>query len=200
MCFHKDLWPLLPIEWVGIIIVPLAAMIAAPTGVGTGSILTPFFIVFFGFSVLETIPIKIPIIVVLAINRLILMRNYQEEGNFVDVSTGKPAQVLALDYGMVTLILPTMLIGANIGVLINRTLANWFALILISMIIAQAGFTTWKRFFRERAAEIKKENEKKAQVAEALIPAEGASLNPESEKVPIDDKWAHLDKKAILFN
>ena len=87
MCFQKDLFPMMPIEIIGAIMVPLVSMISAPTGVGTGSIVTPLWIYFFGFTALETIPIKIPILMILSLNRVFMNRNYKYASNLIDPDT-----------------------------------------------------------------------------------------------------------------
>lgn len=170
MCFQKDLFPMMPIEIIGAIIVPIVSMISAPTGVGTGSILTPFFIYFFGFTALETVPIKIPILSILALNRIIMNRNYRYDSHLIDPDTKQPAKVLGLDYGLVIVIFPMMLMGSTLGVLINRTLAEWFAMIILALFIAQAARSTWQRYFREKAKERKKALEKAKEVEEELLP------------------------------
>lgn len=146
---------MLPIEIIGAIFVPLVSMISAPTGVGTGPIITPFLIYFFGFTALETVPLKTPMIPILALNRLIMNRNFKFDSHMIDPETKKPAKILGIDYGLVIVIFPMMLMGSTIGVLINRTLADWFALIVLSLTIAQAAKSTWKRYFREVAKERK---------------------------------------------
>ncbi len=58
ICDHKDIFPIFPLEFVGIIVLPIVLALANAAGVGGGGIIVPFSIVFWSFGTKEAIALS----------------------------------------------------------------------------------------------------------------------------------------------
>ena len=58
ICVHKELYPIFPLEWSGIVCLVVLISLANITGIGGGSIFMPVLYIFFKFNVSQISPIN----------------------------------------------------------------------------------------------------------------------------------------------
>lgn len=57
-CRHKDIFPIFPLEFAGVIILPVLLGMANVGGIGGGGLIIPFLMTFWGFNTKEAIAIS----------------------------------------------------------------------------------------------------------------------------------------------
>ena len=108
-CEHKGIFPILGSEFFGIIILTIVIALSNMGGIGGGGVVVPFTMTFFTFSTKEAIAISGFSIFCSSIARYI----YQIH----DMHPEK--DVVIIDYGLATIMLPSVMMGSMIGVLTN---------------------------------------------------------------------------------
>jgi uncharacterized membrane protein YfcA len=102
-CVHKDVFPIFPIEIVGLIIFCMFMALANVAGVGGGGVAIPLIMAFFHFKTKKAIAISSFTILCCTLARFLL--------NFKEKHPEKP-NVTVIDYGMTTVMMPATLVGA----------------------------------------------------------------------------------------
>ena len=108
-CKHKEVFPIFPIEFVGVLILALIMTISIMAGIGGGGVVVSFSMIFFSFSTKSAIALSGITILACSITRFIF--------NIKQKHPEKDAVVI--DYGLATVMLPTVLMGSLVGVFFN---------------------------------------------------------------------------------
>jgi uncharacterized membrane protein YfcA len=144
-CVHKDVFPIFPIEIVGLIIFCMFMALANVAGVGGGGVAIPLIMAFFHFKTKKAIAISSFTILCCTTARFIL--------NFKEKHPEKP-NVTVIDYGMTTVMMPATLVGAQVGALM---LLMFPALVIQIILTIVLGLLAWQS--TRKAIQItKKEN------------------------------------------
>lgn len=144
-CVHKDIFPILGSEFVGLIILICLMTLSTMGGIGGGGAVVPFTMMFFGFTTKEAIAISGFSIFICSITRY-----------FYTLSEKHPEKdAVIIDYGLATIMLPAVMMGSMIGVLANQALPGLIlqgslTLLLIFLTI-QAGFKARQIYQKENA-------------------------------------------------
>lgn len=125
-CVHKDLLPLSGMEIGGMVIIFLAAALANATGVGGGGIFVPVLILIMRFRAIEAIPLSKTLILGGAISTVII------NWNRVHPSSNVPI----IDFPVVALLHPMLMLGTIVGVLLTRAFPEWLIIILLILTLA----------------------------------------------------------------
>lgn len=113
-CEHKDIWPIYDSELLGCFIMSLLSLLRAISGIGGVNI--PISMTLFGFSTKEAIAICSWISLVGCVIRYIL-----------DLNERHPLKdATVIDYNIVILCMPMVLVGAFFGVLVNVVMPKIF--------------------------------------------------------------------------
>jgi uncharacterized membrane protein YfcA len=150
-CQHKLLFPLFPKEIIGIIIFVAMAMMSAAAGVGGGSIMVPILLIFFNFSTKEAIALTNGLIFFAGIVKFILSLNKKHP---------KIKHRTIIEYNMVLIIIPSLLLGAFVGSIISSMLPELVqvaGLILVLIIATYKGFKKSMAVYKKETEEIQKE-------------------------------------------
>ena len=110
-CAHKDLWPMEPLEFWGMLFVFGIIWITNIAGLGGGGIVVPISVIFFKFDAKNAIALSNFSIFASSTQRWILKRNTPHP-----LKNGKG---LLVDYNVGVLMLPGIISGVSIGSTIN---------------------------------------------------------------------------------
>jgi len=132
-CHHKGFFPINGRDILGIFIILICSILASSTGIGGGSLLTPFIIYVFGFDTHEAIPLsKLTVFATCLVSF------------FTTLNVKNPKRdAFALDYNVAGIILPNILFGTSIGITLNKMLPS--LIILIGLIFVLL-ISTYKSF------------------------------------------------------
>lgn len=109
VCVHKDLFPMLPLEIGGTFVLMILQTLAVMSGLGGGGIVVPLLMAFFDFDARRTVAISGFTILIGGISRFFL--TYKNKHPLKDATT--------IEYSLVNIMLPTVLLGSVTGVFIN---------------------------------------------------------------------------------
>lgn len=112
-------------EFFGSIILGVMIALSNAGGIGGGGIIVPIMIVFFSFSTKESIALSGFCIFCASLMRFII--NYNQKHPHKDAKV--------VDYGIIMVMFPTMLLGSLIGVQINILLPNIILLTFLTVIL-----------------------------------------------------------------
>ena len=132
-CVHKGVFPIYPIEFVGLAILPILIGFANVGGVGGGGLTVPMLLTFWGFTTKQAIAISS------------FMQFTGSVVRFFYSINGKHPEKEAthIDYGIVIVMLPLVILGSFVGVIINIVLPPVvLSIILFLLLVAltlQAG-------------------------------------------------------------
>lgn len=109
VCVHKSIFPIYQAEFAGFLILPTLVGLANVAGIGGGGITVPIVMICWGFSTKESVAISGATIFVGSVVRFFysLDRKHPEK------------KATSIDYGIVIVMLPLVLVGAFTGVLVN---------------------------------------------------------------------------------
>lgn len=128
-CLHKNLFPMYPMEIVGIVVLSILMMLCTVAGIGGGGVTVPLLSVFFSFEFKEATAISGFSILICSITRYVY--------NFKQMHPEKKAVVI--DYGLAIVMLPTVMMGSFIGVIMNAMLPDLILQVLLTLLL---GFLT----------------------------------------------------------
>ncbi len=106
-------------------VLPIILGLAQAAGVGGGGILVPFCIIFFGFDTKEAVALSAFCLYIAALTRWFF--NWKERHPEKDATS--------IDYGLATIMLPTEMLGALIGVFINITLPSVVLMVALTILL-----------------------------------------------------------------
>ena len=124
-CIHKPLFPLLTVEIIGTIILPFLIAMANAGGIGGGGIIVPMCMLFFSFGTKEAVAVSTFTIFVSSVTRFIF--NFKQKHPRKDT--------VAIDYGLATVMLPTVMLGSLLGVLFNILLPELIILVALTVVL-----------------------------------------------------------------
>jgi len=122
---HKDVFPIHYIEFIGTIVLPVLVGMANVGGIGGGGLVIPFLMTFWGFTTKEAIAISNMTIAVGAIVRFFM--------SLKQTHPDKPAT--NIDYGIVIVMMPLVLVGTIIGILANTVLSSLTLAIILTLLL-----------------------------------------------------------------
>lgn len=169
-CVHKGLFPMEVMEVVGSLILGLVIPFCNAGGIGGGEIIVPIMIVFFQFAPKQATPLSNFNIFLGSVARFII--------NFKQKHPKKNAK--AIDYGIVMVMLPMILLGNLIGVKINKMLPDPILLGILTIIMIIVSIKTLSKAIKLRKAE-NEEIAKKTKVGE------------EPSETPAQDKGVKIE-------
>ena len=144
-CKHKDIFPLEGREIFGGLLIMVLSGFANAGGIGGGSILTPILLTIYGYTANKAIMI----VYVLIFGGSL--------GNFLnvafqrDIRTGKP--IILYDFAL--MVTPLMLLGSNVGVLLNKMIAPAITICGLLYLVA----TTGKKIYARAKTSYEKETQ-----------------------------------------
>ena len=109
MCQHKDVFPILGMEFIGLFLLIVIMSLSTMAGIGGGGIVIPFCMTFFGFTTKASIALSGFTILTCSVTRYVfsLHEKHPEKDGVI------------IDYGLASIMLPVVMMGSMIGVLIN---------------------------------------------------------------------------------
>ena len=125
VCRHKDIFPIYPREFIGVVLLPILLGMANVGGIGGGGLIIPFLMTFWGFDTKQAIAISNMTIFVGAVVRYLY--TYKQK------HPDKPAT--GIDYGIVIVMMPLVLVGSFTGVLINIMLPGLLLAIVLTLLL-----------------------------------------------------------------
>jgi uncharacterized membrane protein YfcA len=124
-CVHKPIFPIYPIEFLGLLCLPILIGFANVGGIGGGGLTIPLLITFWGFNTKESIALSGFMQFVGSIVRY-----------FYSVNTRHPEkQATHIDYGIVIVMLPLVVLGSFLGVLVNIMLPPIILSIMLTILL-----------------------------------------------------------------
>ena len=170
-------------EIIGIVVIVLISMLAAASGIGGGQILVPLSIILLQFEAKQAIALS---------NGIILCNGLVK--TIVGICRKHPTikSKTLIDYNIVILLMPTILLGSFIGAILGEMMPNQLQLTLLATImiytIFKSGKSARERWMKE-SKEIKAKKQGKYEKAEEPENVEGAKEIEESQdeipEVPI---------------
>ena len=109
LCEHKDVFPVYSREFLGLLVLSLLMALSTVAGIGGGGVVTPMCMTFFTFSTKHAISISGFSILVCSLVKFVMCINQKHPQK----------DCVVIDYGMATIMLPTVLMGSLMGVLFN---------------------------------------------------------------------------------
>ena len=170
ICVHKGVFPVLPLEIAGLILLPILLAIASVGGVGGGTIMVPVLIGMFGFTTKDSIAISSAIVFWSAFLRFVLFSAY--------ASHPERPNATEVDYNVVKAVFPVYLVGSYFGVILSVSLGELILVVLMMTVLTGLSVQVLLKainLFRKESIAIK--------AAEGeFVPAEG-SLTQDSAKL-----------------
>jgi len=112
-CIHKDIFPLTFREIFGGFLIMILSGLSTTGGMGGGSVLTPLLLTLYGYTANKSITLVYVLIFGGSLG------NYLNVAFQRDIQTGKPLVI----YDLALIMAPLMMLGSNIGVLLNKMIA-----------------------------------------------------------------------------
>lgn len=161
-CVHKDLWPLYPKEWVGTFVFSLIMLLSNVAGIGGGGIAIPMAIYFFNIQMKPAIAISSFSIACATMTRFFynLREKHPEKKN-----------VVCIDYGMTTVMMPLTLIGSLIGAYIYKSFPDLILTIILTLLLFLLSLQSMKKYNQIRQKEIDQEQKTKQVETEMAVQA-----------------------------
>lgn len=133
VCIHKSIFPIYQSEFIGFLILPALVGLANVAGIGGGGITVPIVMICWGFSTKESVAISGATIFVGSVVRF-----------FYSIDRKHPEKkATSIDYGIVIVMLPLVIVGSFVGVIVNILLPP---IILSSILTLLLVFLTWNSF------------------------------------------------------
>lgn len=119
------MFPIQPLEFLGIYILAIIMGLNVMAGIGGGGIVVPLCMLLFGFDTKESISMSGFIIFLCSVSRFIVNRNQMH-----------PAKnTVVIDYGLASVMLPTVMMGSLIGVYVNVILPPMILQIILTLVL-----------------------------------------------------------------
>lgn len=177
VCKHKDIFPLNGKEIAASLLIMVVAGLANSGGIGGGSILSPILLLLFNYDASKTIMLVYVLIFGGSLG------TYLNVAFQRDIKTGKPIVL----YDFMLIVSPMMLIGSNIGVLMNRVIPPIFTICgLIYLMI-----TTLMKISKKAKSSYAQETQ---ELSKPLI-----APQPKSKNATEDVELSSLNRKSQSF-
>lgn len=150
LCKHKPVFPLVPIEITGTVVLTILMALAVMSGIGGGGIIVSLLMVFYQLDTKAAIAVSGFTILTGSLARYIITINARHPH--------KDAPVI--DYGIANVMLPTVLIGSLVGVFLNIILPALILQICLTLLLVvlsiNSGFKAMEIYTKES---LEKKNE-----------------------------------------
>jgi uncharacterized membrane protein YfcA len=156
-CEHKALFPMDQWDWITLVLVILACILAASGGIGGGGLLVPLYILVSGFAANSASPLSSATITGGG------FANYYSYSTRLHPNFDKGVHKPLIDYDTALLIMPALLLGTLYGTLLNKILPEWLFLALMFILMIKYSIRTTNKGRRL----YKKETEERAEMAAA---------------------------------
>lgn len=140
---EKSIWPITFFDICGYISMFLVTIITTVGGIGGGAFYLPIMMVFFGFTLKESIPISITCVMGVLLGRYLM--TIKEKHPRRD----KPL----INYEVCLIFSPSITVGSVFGVLVNRIAPSWLILVLVLVVLGSLGYKTLRKALALREAE-----------------------------------------------
>jgi uncharacterized membrane protein YfcA len=154
VCKNEKLTNLSKTSVFGIVLIIVVSSIANAGGIGGGAILSAVYILLFGFSIGDSIPLSNATIFSGALVNIFIIINKRQSAN---------PNKLVIDFKMCSLILPLMLGGALVGVILNKVIPPIFILCMLAAYLVNRTYA----FYFETVKISDEEKRKKASDSQA---------------------------------
>jgi len=148
-CLHKPLTPILPSEYFGYFAIATVIGIANIGGIAGGVIFVPICTVLFYFPTKEAIPLSTFSLFCTTLVRFVF---------FSSNSKNPEKDTTIIDYSIVQIMFPTVLIGSYIGVGLNIILSDVAMSAFMFIFLCYLSYRSFKKVFNM----VKAENKEKA--------------------------------------
>lgn len=136
-CIHKDVFPLNYMEIFILILMCLISTVATTAGVGGGAIYSAILLLVENFTTKEAFPISNLIILFCSLTTFYV----EVKNKYKDPS---PVNKF-IDYNMVVVFCPTLLLGTKLGVIMNKVLPSLVLIILLILSSSSSSFKAYKK-------------------------------------------------------
>lgn len=127
ICAHKPIWPLAPIEWVGLVCMTLLLALANIGGIGGGGIIIPICIAMYGFGTRQAIALSNAIIFLGAVTRY-LGFSFNDRNPEDDTKT-------LINHSLSCVMMPMVLMGSYVGVMLNILMPEVVICIVLTLVL-----------------------------------------------------------------
>jgi uncharacterized membrane protein YfcA len=124
-CEHKPIFPMELTEFLGLIVLPTLMALCNAAGVGGGGLQVPLCMIFFKFSTKNAIALSGFAIFMGSLTRYIYNINARHPEK----------DAVVVDYGLASVMMPTVLIGSLLGVFINLMCPALVLLVFLTVVI-----------------------------------------------------------------
>jgi len=135
-CHHKDVYPFLVSEVVGIIVLPILLGLANISGIGGGGLVIPLAMGCFGFSTTQSVAISNSTVLLGAVLRFFGFSVKQKHPH---------ADKTVIDYNLASIMLPAVFLGGFSGLFLQIILPQAVVTILLTMVLLYLFCTTAKK-------------------------------------------------------
>lgn len=136
VCSHKSVFPTSTLEVVGLLTFAVVMALCTVAGIGGGGIAVSLIIAFFNFTTKHAVAISSLSILVCTVMRFIY--------NFKTMHPEKKGVVL-IDYGLVTIMMPTTIAGSQIGSIILRTFPALLIQVFLTVLLALLSLQSYRK-------------------------------------------------------
>ena len=145
ICEHKEVFPVLTMEIVGLLLLPVLLAFASAGGVGGGLVIVPIAVSLFQFSSKEAIAVSILLVLETAVIRFFFFSCWKKHPEVVERTE--------IDYNTVRMVYPLFLIGSYVGVIAYMLISPFWIAILVFILLGTLSvhmiFTSIKKYKEE---------------------------------------------------
>ncbi|TNV83676.1 hypothetical protein FGO68_gene15415 [Halteria grandinella] len=180
-CKHKSIWPILTMDVIGTIVLVIIMTLATMGGIGGGGVVVFLIKYLLYFSLKEAVALSNFSIFACSVARFFLTwsKRHPEKKDCV-----------ALDYGLATVMMPTVLIGSFIGNIFNLFLPDVMVQICLTLLLffltvqaIQTGRKTYKKEENEKAKALAAKKKDSVKAVAQLGVSKSEAVVPRKSKV-----------------
>lgn len=145
-CDRDSLFPLKPIDYIGMISLSILMSLTTAAGLGGGEIIVPTIIILFQFQQSDTAPLSQCCIMIAGITRFMI--NYKKKHPY--------RNAVAIDYNAAMILMPCIFLGSSMGIMLHHVLPELiqsFILLLVLVYCVYESATKGIKFWRQESAE-----------------------------------------------
>ncbi|KAL4426426.1 hypothetical protein ABPG74_004443 [Tetrahymena malaccensis] len=179
-CHRKNLFPMTLTELLGSVVILVVVGIGQAAGIGGGLIVVPVLMSFFGYETKKSIALVFITIFSASLGNLMsFMKQKHKDGGPV------------IDYKIVVLSLPTIMVGSIYGVALNKFIPQIVLAFALAFFILQSLTKTYKSYKREKAKEAQENQNNKSDQSSPLYELKQPNENglPPISKSPNKEQY-----------